>query len=241
MLDLTATLFAQRSVPRGDELATHFSDAIGCLRATAYRRRGMKPAPFTQRDLAKFAIGHGFERNVADTLRDAGHGVVHDPEKFVVSGWGLDIGHPDIFVRDENLVIECKTTDAMSPYYPKSHKLAGEMKPVSPAHAVQVAMSALAIADTCGVPVPRAVVLTKYAGVGETGHIEHESEVDAEELRPFIERLAAEVVALTGPEMPLPPAEPRGITPYDECSYCKWSQCERSPVYAPEADVLEIA
>ena len=43
--------------------------------------------------------------------------------------------------------------------------------------------------------------------------------------------LAREVVALTGPEMPIPGPEPKPkhITPYDQCAYCDWHRCERNP------------
>lgn len=234
---LVQTLFEQRSIPRGDELLTHFSDAHNCLRATAYRRRGLPSAPYAPRDLAKFAIGHAYEMEVANTLRAAGHEVEYDPENFVVSGWGLEIGHPDMLV-DNSIVVECKTTDAFSPFEPatiarKPNPRAGELKPLSPSHTIQVSMSALAIAEIRMLPPLRAVVLTKYAGVGEQGHIEYGFDVEPEQHREHIEQLAHDVIRLTGPEMPLPPATPPGSTvlSYNACVYCRFHQCEANPKY----------
>lgn len=224
MIDLTAVLYAQRSVPRGDELLSHGSDVYSCLRASAYRRRGIKPMPYTKRDLAKFAIGHGYEMEVAQTLRDAGHVVRHDPKGFVVSAFGLDIIHPDILV-DGKLLVEVKTTDGGANYPKSDRERAGLPKDVSTHHAIQVAMGALALG------VPHAKVLVKHAGIGDRGHEEVAHDVRPEQYREQIEALAREVVALTGPEMPLPPAVPRPdtVVEYDECFYCRYHQCERNP------------
>jgi hypothetical protein len=223
--DLLATLFTERAKPRGDELLTHGSDVYSCLRATAYRRRGIKPAPLTARELAKFAVGHGYEREVADTLRKAGHVVTHDPENFTVSAFGLDIIHPDILVSDAGLLIECKTTDGGANYPKSDRERAGKPKEVSTHHAIQVALGAMAL------KVPRAIVLVKHAGIGEKGHEEVAHEVEPEAYRAGIEVLAREVVELTGAEMPLPPAipKPTNVVPYDECAYCRWRVCERNP------------
>lgn len=45
MMDLTAVLFAQRSIPRPDQALTHVADLTSCLRATAYRRQFVCPHP----------------------------------------------------------------------------------------------------------------------------------------------------------------------------------------------------
>lgn len=233
MMDLTAVLFAQRSIPRPDQALTHVADLTSCLRATAYRRRGMQPEPFTARDLAKFAIGHGYEYEVAKTLREAGYDAVEDEE---AQGFGLDIGHPDIIVFPDvdadmpNLVIECKTTDGGANYPKSDRERAGQPKEVSVHHAIQAAAYALMVGA------PKAVVLVKHAGIGDRGHEEVAHVVEPEAYREQIEALAREVVALTGPEMPLPPAEPkpREVVPYDECGYCHWRQCERNPNHQEE-------
>lgn len=217
---LLQTLYEQRNKPRGDELLTHVSDLTKCLRNVAYRRRGYTPAPFTPRDQAKFAVGHAYEQNTARTLREAGHEVQENVE---VPGFGLDVGHPDI-ILDRQLLIETKTTDGGA-VYPKSHKRAGEIKDVSPNHAIQASAYAMSL------ELPRALVLVKHAGYNhdEMAHI-----IEPEDYRDQIEMLAREVVALTGPEMPLPPAVPKPphVVPYDECDYCPWHICEKNPHHA---------
>jgi len=226
---LLCTLFEQRSIPRGDELFTHGSDLTTCLRAVAYRRRGVKPEPYSPRELAKFAIGHGYEKEVAQTLRDAGHKVIHDPKNFVVSAFGIDIIHPDIFV-DDAFLVECKTTDGGANYPKSDRERAGQPKEVSVHHAIQVALGALALG------IQRATVLVKHAGIGDRGHEEVVHDVDPEKYRAQIVSLAADVVALTGPDKPLPPAEPKpaNVVEYDECSYCRWRMCERNPRFQPQ-------
>ena len=218
---LQQTLFQQRSKPREGETLTHFGDITGCLRATAYRRRGLKQAPLTREELAKFAIGLGYEAEVGNTLAEAGHVVEQGVE---VSGFGLDVGHPDHIV-DGALVIETKTTSGGA-RYPKSDPRAGEYRPVSAHHALQAAAYALAL------EMPKAVVLVNHLGFT---HEEVAHEVNPEQYREKIEELARDVVALTGPEMPLPPAEPppRDVVPYDACSYCRWYQCSRNPKHDP--------
>lgn len=233
---LLQTLFATRSRPRGDEAKTHVADLTTCLRAVAYRRRGIKPTPFEPRELAKFAIGHGYEGEVAQTLADAGHTV---EEGLETHGFGLDVGHPDLLI-DGELLIECKTTDggANEPQKinGKPNPRAGEPKDVSPHHAIQAATYALML------DVPRAIVLVKHAGIGDRGHEEAAFELQPEQYRAQIEMLAREVVALTGPDMPLPPAEPKpqNIVPYDECGYCRYRLCERNPKHDASAEAMEI-
>jgi hypothetical protein len=92
-------------------------------------------------------------------------------------------------------------------------------------------MSALAVAEVRMLPPLRATVLVKYAGVGEKGHVEHAFDVEPEQYREQIEHLAREVVALTGPEMPLPDAVPPGpdVLPYNACQYCAWHLCPANP------------
>ena len=214
---LLVTLEQQRGTPRGDEALTHVADLTTCLRAVAYRRRGVTPAPLTQAELAKFAIGHGFEYEVAKSLAGAGHEVQEGVE---ASGFGLDVGHPDIIV-DRELLIECKTS-AGGAFYPKSSPRAGQPKEVSVHHAIQASAYALML------DLPKAVVLVNHVGVT---HAEVAHDVDPEAYRDQIEMLAREVVALTGPEMPLPPAEPPPpeVVPFDSCSYCRYRVCERNP------------
>lgn len=230
---LLQTLFEQRAKPRGDELLTHVADLTTCLRAVAYRRRGFTPLPFEPRDLAKFAIGHGYESEVAQTLTEAGHVVAENLE---TSGFGLDVGHPDLLV-DGQLLIECKTTDGGANYPKSDRERAGQSKEVSAHHAIQAAAYALML------EAPRAVVLVKHAGIGDRGHEEVAHEIEPHAHLEQIQMLAREVVALTGPEMPLPPAEPkpRHIVPYDECQYCRWAQCSRNPKHDPSAEEMELA
>jgi CRISPR/Cas system-associated exonuclease Cas4 (RecB family) len=219
---LLNTLYQQRSLPRGDELLTHTTDIVECLRAVSYRRRGMTPAPFTRRDMAKFAMGHAFEHETARTLRKAGHDIQEGVE---VAAFGLDIGHPDIIV-DRELLLETKTTDGY-PTYPKSDKArAGQPKEVSTHHALQASAYALAL------ELPRAIVFVKYA---DFDHTEVPYEVNPEDYREIIEERARAVVALTGPEMPIPPAEPppSDVVEYDVCSYCRFPQCEKNPKHTP--------
>lgn len=229
MIDLTAVLFAQRSVPRGDELLTHISDNTTCLRAVAYRRRGVIPEPYTANDLAKFAIGHAFEQHVGKTLHEAGHEVQEGVE---CSGFGLDIGHPDI-ILDRELLIETKTTTA-GVNYPKSDKeRVGQPREVSAHHALQAAAYALAL------DLPRAVVYVAHLGFEV---VEAQHEIVPEDYRDQIEMLAREVIALTGPEMPLPPAvpKPENIVPYDECGYCRFRVCTRNPKHDPSLLEAEL-
>jgi hypothetical protein len=212
MIDLTETLFQQRSKGRGDGSETHFGDLYQCHRAVAYRRRGEKPEPNSRETLAKFAIGHAYEAQVAKTLREAGHKVEHDPENFVVHGFGIDVGHPDLFVDDE-LVLEIKTSGARKP-----------KDEVQPHHAVQVAASALAIAEMRGLPPLQAAVLVHHASNIETVY-----PVDPEAYRDPINQLARAVIDLTAPDAALPPPEPPGWLPYTPCDgYCEWVQCSRN-------------
>lgn len=226
---LVQTLFEQRAKPRGDEALTHVADLTTCLRAVAYRRRGVRPDALTQAELAKFAIGLGYEGEVAQTLTDAGHIV---EENLEVQPFGLDVGHPDLFV-DGQLLIECKTTSGGA-NYPKSDKeRAGQPRGVSTHHAIQASAYAIGLGAT------KAVVLVNHIGFA---HEEVAHDVNPEQYRDQIEMLAREVIALTGPEMPLPAAEPKPleIVPYDECGYCRYRMCARNPKYDPALEATEI-
>ena len=64
-----------REVFRVGTKCYYFGDLTECLRAVAYRRRGLVPEAYDAATLAKFAIGHAYEQNVARTLREAGHDV----------------------------------------------------------------------------------------------------------------------------------------------------------------------
>jgi hypothetical protein len=231
------TLFAQRSKPRGDELLTHTSDLTGCLRATAYRRRGLTPEPYTAKDQAKFALGHAFEQMTAKTLREAGHDVQEGAEvgasldadaKYFTTFTDIEMGHPDL-ILDNELLIECKTTVAGA-NHPKSHARAGQPREVSVHHAIQAAAYALMLG------LKKAVVLVAHYGF-EVVEVVHD--VDPEQYRAQIERLAHEVVSKTGPDMPLPPAEPPSsdVVGYSTCDYCPWRMCARNPNY--DASLLE--
>jgi Holliday junction resolvase len=212
MIDLTAVLFAERSKPRGDELLPHVADLYACDRATAYRRRGEKPLPFTRAKLAQFAIGHGYEANVAHTLRAAGFEVVTD-ERVAVAGL---VGHPDIRLPHESLLIECKTTGYRTP------------KPVVDDHyAIQAAAYAI------GTNSEHAAVLVKYAD-DEVSY-----PVDPQAWERTIELRAAQVLERTDASAPLPPADPGPFAPWG-CKYCDYAQCERNPKHDPN-DLLDEA
>ncbi len=206
---LLDVLFKQRSKPRGDEHLTHCVDLYGCDRATWYRRKGLRPFPFTKDKLAQFAIGHGYEAAVRETLFDAGLDL--EPDGLEVAYRGL-AGHPDIVVKGK-VVIEVKTTELRTP------------KPeVSPHYAIQAAFYALAL------NVRRAIVLVKHAG----SHAETTYEVDPEDWREAIEDRAMEIIQLTDPSAPLPPAEPGELAPWG-CRYCDYRQCERNPNFGSRA------
>lgn len=202
--DLTAILFEQRRKPRGDELEAHAADLYGCDRATWYRRRGLKPLPFTQTKLAQFAIGHGYEAEVRETLTEAGMPLL--PDGIPILYLGLT-GHPDIVPLSDAPLIEVKTTELVTP-----------KAEVSPHYAVQAAFYALALS------IKRAVVLVKHA----RSHIEKTYPVHPEDYRALIERRAAEVLARTAPTAPEPPAQPNDLAPWG-CKYCEWAICERNP------------
>ena len=211
---LTDALFAARSRPRGDEADAHVADLYACDRATWYRRNGYAPEPFTREKLAQFAIGHGYEREVASSLREAGYMVEQNGE---VTICGLT-GHPDIvlyavsadgeplnFTVDE--VVEVKTTEAGTP------------KPeVSAHHAIQVAAYALARGAS------KARVLVKHA----RSHVEAEYVVNPEDWRERIVARADEIHARTAKGAPMPPAEPGDLAPWG-CKYCDFRMCERNP------------
>lgn len=209
--DLTEVLFRQRSKPRGDELDAHAADLYGCDRATWYRRKGLKPLPFTREKLAQFAMGLGYEYAVANDLIHAlGFGRVLQDEQ--VDFLGLT-GHPDLILfptaesNEPDLVIEVKTTELQTP-----------KAEVSPHYAVQAAFYALAL------KAPRAVVLVKHA----RSHAETTYEINPEGYRALIEKRAAEVLARTEPTKPEPRAEPGELAPWG-CKYCNWTMCERNP------------
>lgn len=227
MIDITEALFAQRSIPRGDEALTHVGDLTTCLRAVAYRRRGVIPEPYSATEQAKFALGLAYEQNTARTLREAGHEIQEGVE---CAAFGLDIGHPDL-IQNRELLIETKTTSGGAKYPKGDNARAGQLKEVSAHHAIQAAAYALALG------LPRATVLVMHYGY-ECIEVAHE--IRPEDYRDQIEALAAEVVALTGPEMPLPPAEPPplDVVPYDSCGYCRFSQCERNPRHDFEAQEI---
>jgi hypothetical protein len=133
---------------------------------------------------------------------------------------------------DRQLLVEAKTTDGGANEPQKingrPNPNAGQPKGVSSHHAIQAATYALML------DLPRAVVIVKHAGIADRGHEEVAHDVEPEAYRDQIEMLAREVVMLTGPEMPLPPAEPKpqDIVPYDECGYCRYRVCERNPHHA---------
>jgi hypothetical protein len=220
VLDLTELLFRQRSIPRGDELLSHVADLTSCLRATAYRRRGHKPDPFTKNKLSQFAIGRGYELSVAADLIAAGHDVKQNLE---VEVYGL-VGHPDLFVDDEWL-IECKTTDWSTP-----------RSDVTPAHAIQASAYSIALPQ-----VQFTSVLTKYGADfrnPDKSHVEREYPVNPVQYRAFIEEQAPAVVAATDPNAPLPAAEPSPLNVNDkgenwECRYCAWRLCPAHPRHDP--------
>ena len=202
MIDLTQVLFEQRGQPRGDEHSAHIADLYNCDRATWYRRNGYSPEPFTPEKLAQFAIGHGYEMEVGATLIDAGYNV-----RTGVEVEYLDmIGHPDIVIGDE-LLIECKTTEAVNP-----------KDSVSLHHAVQAAAYALALGiEDCA-------VLVKHA----RSHVEAVYAFKAEGYRELIEQRAAEVATRTKPGAPIPPAVPNPIAKWG-CSYCSFRMCSSNP------------
>jgi len=220
VIDLIETLYRQRSVPRGDELDAHCADLWSCLRATWYRRQGLQPAPFSREKLAQFAIGHGYEQEVAGTLQDAG---IDAEQGLRVSFLGLT-GHPDIVIyagdTSSDTVIEVKTTELVSP-----------KDDVSPHYAIQAAFYALAL------NIPRAVVLVKHA----KSHAEVVYSVDPEDYRDLIERRAAEVIEATAPGAPMPPMEPGELAPWG-CRYCSWVRCARNPKWdgTREQEAFEV-
>lgn len=219
MRDLADILFEQRSIPRGDELLPHVADLTSCLRATAYRRRGHKPEPFTRQKLAQFAAGRGYELSVAADLTAAGHNVEQNLE---VAVFGLT-GHPDLFVDGERL-IECKTTDWSTP-----------REDASPAHVIQASAYALALNAQF------TDVLVKYGPNfrnPDSSHVEKAYPVNPDPHRAWIEAQAAQVIAATDPRAPLPPAEPSAFNVNEkgenwECRYCAWRVCERNPKHDP--------
>jgi len=215
-IDLTAALYAQRSKPRGDEAEAHVSDLYDCNRKAWMRRNGYEKPPFTRQKQAQFAIGHGYEAEVGNTLRDAGHDVEINRK---LEAFGLT-GHPDIIDFTLPALIETKTTDKVNP---------NEF--VSKHHALQAAAYALALGFK------RAIVLVKYAGSfrGKFSHEEVAYEVDPEEYRATIESRAAEILAVTGPGMPMPEPGPFDLASYDLCVYCDYAQCERNPNYVEPA------
>lgn len=234
MIDLTGVLYGQRAVRRGDELKTHASDLWACMHATSLRRRGEQPAPLTQTDLVKFQAGHDYEHGVARTLREIGHRVEEGIDLPVA---GLESCHPDLLVND-NLVIETKTTDSRTP-----------KEVCQPHHAFQVSASSFAIAENRGVgPLP-GVVLVRHAS-----HVETAYSVDPEPWEALIRDRAEMVIEMTDPSRPIPapyplstvelpdhlkkfnPPKAKGaspqagmILPYDECGYCRWTQCPANP------------
>jgi CRISPR/Cas system-associated exonuclease Cas4 (RecB family) len=207
MMDLTQILFEQRSIQRDDENEAHISDLCGCDRATWHRRNGHVPEPFTAEKLAQFAIGLGYEREVGDTLREAGLDV---KTGMTVDYLGLT-GHPDIVI-DDKLLVETKTTDLQNP-----------KDSVSLHYAVQAAAYALALS------IEDAVVLVKHAKT----HIEAQYFLKAEGYREMIEERAREIHETTGAGMPPPPAVPNPISPWG-CRYCDYRMCPSNPKHAEE-------
>jgi predicted RecB family nuclease len=212
--ELTRALFSQRAIPRGDEDLPHCADLWACDRQTWYRRNGFAGEQFDRAKLAQFAIGHGYEREVADTLAAAGHKVDTDLEVYHL---GL-FGHPDIVV-DDDLLVECKTTELQKP-----------KDEVSQHYAIQAAFYALAL------PVPQAVVLVKHA----RSHAEVAYPVKPQAYRGMIERRAAEIIATTGIGAPMPPADPGPLAPWG-CTYCPHVQCERNPKHDAADDLMPFA
>ena len=218
MFDLTSALYHQRSISRGDEAEAHVADLYACLRQTWYRRNGYPGEAFTREKLAQFAIGNGYEREVADTLRAIGLDVEQELD---VAFLGL-IGHPDIVVHDRDgngrvkwsVLIEVKTTELRTP-----------KADVSPHYAIQAAAYALALG------IPRAIVLVKHAG----SHVETTYEIDPEGYRTIIEKRAAAVVSQTGKGAPIPPADPGELAAWG-CRYCAAVQCPSHPNHEPALD-----
>ncbi len=219
--DLTALLFEQRSVPRGDEAQAHIADLYGCDRATWYRRNGYAPEPFSPEKLAQFALGHAYEENVAKTLREAGLRV---EEGACVELHGLT-GHPDLVVSGidtvtgdtiEPTLVECKTTQKRQPS-PEASKH----------YAVQAAAYALALG------LSKAKVLV-FHFVGSFAEAEYD--VDPEAWRATIARRATEIHDRTAPGEQIPPAVPDPLAPWG-CQYCDFRMCEKNPKFVPQAEV----
>lgn len=231
MIDLRDVLFTQRAKPRGDEALPHVCDLFGCDRATWYRRRGERHAPFSPEKLALFAQGHAYESRVAHDLQAANVKIQVGLE---VEYRGLK-GHTDIVLWGDQRVVDTKLTKLRYP------------KPFASQHyAIQVLAYAAALGWMDG------TVWVYHQGSDiEKGYDVNALDVaiDSDGL-PFgaksewyrmdwadiIKARAAQVHARTGPTAGIPDAVPGELSPWG-CKYCDWHQCERNPSYEPDGEI----
>ena len=223
-----------RKPPRGDEALPHASDTV-CDRQAWARRSGEEFMEPDFRTLMKWELGVQFERGVGDVLQAAmneqGFMVVRD----AVCELSGVVGHADFYalaplsmkVLGEPLpdfLLEIKSTSFLRGKIPDE---------AQPHYVEQAAIYAAALA------VRRFGVLVGCRESGKVAPIfwfdlDAQKGDEAQTWREWAVARAEELVRVTDPEAPMPPAEPR--TGW-ACKTCRWLGCEKNPGYV-DTDTL---
>jgi hypothetical protein len=245
VIDLVALLEEglRAKPPRGDEHLPHMSDNI-CDRQTWYRRSGAEAQPRDFRTLVKFELGYQFERGIGDILEAAlsDRYVIHRDSEIhwtPVPEWNAltqcVIGHADFIAKGlakwgnspEDFLLEIKSTSFLRGQVPAA---------ASPWYVEQAAMYAAAL------NVARFGILV---GCRESGKIaplfrfnlDEQHYDDAYTWREWATERAKEIVTVTDPDRPIPPAKPRTSW---ACKTCNYTQCERNAAFVEPSTLKKL-
>ena len=210
--------------PRGDEGSAHASDVV-CDRQTWARRRGEEMLPHEFRTLMKFELGRQFERGVADILEAQltlkGYAVYRD----VTTSLNGVLGHLDLEATDANpygwlrpFILEIKSTSFLRGKVPEAP---------SPWYVEQAAVYATAR------NIARFGILVGCRESGKLApifwfNLDDQRYDEPQTWREWAEARAKELIAVTDPSAPMPPAAPRTAW---GCKTCPWAGCEKNPAY----------
>ena len=220
-----------RKPPRGDEHLPHASDTV-CDRQTWARRIGETFEAPDFRTIIKWALGEQFERATADVLEDQLTNQGYMIRRDVPCAVAIVQGHADLVARfdhegyddSRNFILEIKSTSFLRGKVPEE---------ASSWYVEQAAMYALAF------EIPRFGILVGCRESGKLAPVfwfslDEQRYEEPETWREWATARAEELVRVTDPEAPMPPAEPR--TGW-ACKTCRWLGCEKNPGYV-DTDTL---
>lgn len=190
--------------------------------------------PRTFPTLVKFELGHQFERGIGDILQAQLENGDYLVSRDVLCAVGGVVGHADFVamagaatVGVPDFVLEIKSTSFLRGKVPDE---------ASPWYVEQAAIYALALGiDRFGILV----------GCRESGKLapifwfslNEQHGDDAFTWREWATARANELVAVTNPKAPMPPADPR--TGW-ACKTCPWAGCEKNPAYVDQSTLSKL-